>query len=403
VADSSYIGPKDVERIFSRHSIYQKPGSIMRVLIVNSEHPPIGGGAGNASANLARQLTDLGDEVTILTCRYRDFPKYSVENGVQIFRVISRRKEISRSNPLEQFTFLLGSILEGVPFIHKWKPTAIISFFGMPSGPLGWLGKKLMRIPYIISLRGGDVPGFRTYDFGTLHKIAGPVLRMLWKESDALVGNSKGLRTLANKFAPDIHCHIIHNGVDTEFFKFKENRGENQHIVFTGRLVHQKGVDIVIKSLSELKHLDWRFTIIGDGPARDDLNGLVETHGLVERIHFLGWKTRAEIRDVYSNASIFVFPSRDEGMSNAVLEAMSAGLAVIASDIEGNQDVIQDQITGFLAPVDAVDAWKEKLEELLNTPELARQIGLAANQHVDEHFSWSKVAQAYRDLIEKAI
>ena len=375
----------------------------MRILIVNSEHPPIGGGAGNASSNLAKRLMDFGDDVTILTCSYENYPNESTEDGVNIKRVLSIRKELSRSSPLEQLSFLIGSILEGVPFIFRWKPDAIISFFGMPSGPLGWLGKKLSGIPYIISLRGGDVPGFRTYDFGTLHKLAGPVLNMLWKQSDAVVGNSKGLKALANKFAPDIHCHIIHNGVDTEFFKLKESFREDFHIVFTGRLVHQKGVDTVIKSLSELKKYNWTFTIIGDGPARVDLEDPVQSLRLDDKVQFLGWKTRAEIRDIYNDASIFVFPSRDEGMSNAVLEAMSAGLTVIASDIQGNQDVIQDQITGFLAPVDAVDIWKEKIEIVFNAPGLTRDIGLAANRHVEEHFSWSKVANAYRELILKAI
>ena len=151
----------------------------MRILIVNSEHPPIGGGAGNASANLAKRLLDFGDQVTILTCSYKDFPKNTEEDGVHIRRVFSIRKELSRSSPLEQISFLIGSVIEGVFVVNNWKPDAIISFFGLPSGPLGWLGKRLYGIPYIVSLRGGDVPGFRTYDFGTLHKIAAPVIRGL--------------------------------------------------------------------------------------------------------------------------------------------------------------------------------------------------------------------------------
>jgi len=374
----------------------------MRILIVNPEHPPIGGGAGNASHNLAKRLLDFGDEVAILTCSYKKYPKNIMEDGVHIRRVFSIRKVLSRSSPLEQVSFLVGSILEGILFVNKWKPDAIISFFGMPSGPLGWLGKRIYGIPYIVSLRGGDVPGFRSYDFGTLHKIAAPILRGLWKQADALVANSEGLRGLANNFAPEIHCQIITNGVDTEFFQVKENFNEGHNIIFAGRLVHQKGLDIVINALSKLSDHDWTFTIIGDGPVRDDLSKMVRSFGLEDRIRFLGWITRHEIKELYKEADIFVFPSRDEGMSNAVLEAMSAGLTVIASDIPGNRAVIEDQTTGFLVPVDSVELWMERLELVLTTSGITKQIGLAANRHVEEKFSWSRVAKEYRDLILNA-
>jgi glycosyltransferase involved in cell wall biosynthesis len=345
---------------------------------------------------------DFGDDVTILTCSYKGFPRNAIEDGVRIRRILSIRKELSRSTPVEQISFLIGSLIEGVFVVRNWKPDVIISFFGVPSGPLGWLSKKLFGIPYIISLRGGDVPGFRTYDFGTYHKLAAPIIKEVWKQADTVVANGERLRILANKFAPDQPLVVINNGVDSNFFKLKEKDQRSNHIIFTGRLVHQKGVEVVIKTLAELTHLDWEFTIIGDGPAREDLEKMVILLGLENRIHFSGWITREEIREIYWDAGIFVFPSRDEGISNAVLEAMSAGLTVIASDIHGNRHVIDEQVTGYLVPVDSVKLWKERIELILSSGGNSQEIGLAASRHVHANFSWRKMAKEYRELIIQA-
>lgn len=375
----------------------------MRILIVNSEHPPIGGGAGNASSSMAKRLSDLGDEVTILTCSYKDFPKLDHDNGVRILRVISIRQELSQSSPLEQLSFMVGSIIEGILIIRRWKPDVIISYFGIPSGPLGWVGKKIFGIPYIISLRGGDVPGFRSYDFGLIHKLSSPIIKRIWKGANAVVANSNGLKNLAFQFAPEVPCLIINNGVDTNFFQLKNDFVSNQRIIFVGRLVYQKGLDIIFNALAKLKQYPWQFTIVGDGPAREELQSLAKSLGIEDRIHFLGWKTREVIKEFFIEANIFVFPSRDEGMSNAVLEAMAAGLVVVASNIPGNQDIIQDQISGYLVPGDSIDLWVDQLKKLLNDSDLYEKIGLAANNHVRKNFSWDNTAKEYRELILRMI
>ena len=370
----------------------------MRILIVNSEHPPVGGGAGNASAHLGKELVKMGDIVAILTSSYKNLPTEEIKDGVQIHRVRSLRKDISRSNPLEQLSFMISGILEGLPLIRKWKPDVIIPFFGIPSGPVGLMGKVLFGIPYIVSLRGGDVPGFRPYDFALVHKLSSPLLRIIWKQAGAVVANSQGLKTLAEKFAPGIPYQVIHNGVDLEFFHPPEVPPTKLNLLFVGRIVYQKGLDLLFDALSDLLDLPWQLILVGDGPARNTLQEQAAALDLEERITFLGWKSRHELQQLYQEASIFVFPSRDEGMPNAVLEAMAASLPVIASDIAGNEELIQEGVTGLLVLKEDRVLLSQAIHELLIDTTKREQFGRAARKRVETLYSWTKATQEYRQV-----
>ncbi|HEY6074772.1 MAG TPA: glycosyltransferase, partial [Anaerolineales bacterium] len=155
----------------------------MKILLINSEYPPIGGGAGNASAHLARCLGSFGHEVTILTSSYKDLPAREAHGPVTILRVPALRRSMDRSSALEQVSFILAASLRAFNLIRQTKPDVTLAFFGVPSGVVAWLLKKLYRIPYIVSLRGGDVPGFRPYDFKVYHQLIGPFLHRIWREA----------------------------------------------------------------------------------------------------------------------------------------------------------------------------------------------------------------------------
>src|SRR5688500_11320180 len=136
----------------------------MRILLLNSEYPPVGGGAGNASAHIAAQFGKMGHSVTVITSRFGRLPHQEQNGGVTVYRIPGLRRSQDRSNPLEQIIFILSASFWTVSLVPRFKPNATLAFFGVPSGAVAWLIKKLYKIPYIISLRGGDVPGFRPYD-----------------------------------------------------------------------------------------------------------------------------------------------------------------------------------------------------------------------------------------------
>ena len=373
----------------------------MRILIINSEYPPIGGGAGNASANIARELEKSGQEVCVLTSAFGRLPRNEIAGSLQVMRVPSLRRRMDRSGALEQGIFILTGTMAALRLISRWKPDVVVAFFGVPAGPIALFAKFLYKIPYIVSLRGGDVPGFRPYDFGTYHKVIAPLLRLIWRNASAIVANSDGLRKLALTFEDRFPISIIPNGVELERFTSPLLRSwDPPRLLFVGRIVHQKGLDLLLSALSELKDLPWELTIVGDGPQREPLREAAANFGLEQRIHFAGWRRGADLEAEYGRANLFVFPSRHEGMPNVVLEAMASGLPVIATRIPGNEELVSSGVTGELIPPEDTTALKVALERLLPDARLRQNMGSAARKCVEEKYDWANTARQYLSLLE---
>jgi len=373
----------------------------MRILIINSEYPPIGGGAGNASAHIAAQLEKLGYNVAIVTSRFGKLPHKEQSENIAIYRVPSIRRRQDRSNVLEQIIFILSASFWTLSLIPHFRPNATLAFFGVPSGAIAWLIKMVYQIPYVISLRGGDVPGFRPYDFHFYHKLVAPFLRIIWKNASAVIANSNGLRHLAVTFDPRFEIPVIPNGVDLESHKTMEHDWSSPRLLSVGRIVHQKGLDLAMHALGGLKELDWEWRIAGDGPQMQALQSLAEELGIEDRVFFLGWQSREQIIKSYKQSNVFLFPSRHEGMPNALLEAMASGLPVIATCIAGNEELVVEGETGYLVPPEDIESLQGALKKILNNSALRQQMGIASRRRVEENYSWESTAQQYALLLEK--
>jgi len=373
----------------------------MRILIVNSEYPPIGGGAGNATAHIARRLAKMGHEVSVVTSRFKGLPHKENDEGVTVYRIPALRFQQDRSTAIEQIIFILAASFWTLRLIPNFKPHASLAFFGIPSGAVTWLIQKVYKIPYIVSLRGGDVPGFRPYDFDLYHKLLSPCLRVIWNDSSAIVANSNGLHDLAMKFDSRFEIPIIPNGVDLENIKVTEREWMPPRLLSVGRIVHQKGLDLAMYALAELRNKEWEWVIVGDGPQMHTLKALVQKLEIHEHIIFTGWQNREQLNERYKRSNLFLFPSRHEGMPNAVLEAMASGLPVIASRIAGNEELVVSGETGLLVPTENVEVLRDALRKLLNDAPLRGQMGTASRRRVEVFYSWENTARQYALLLER--
>ncbi len=375
----------------------------MKILIINSEYPPVGGGAGNASANIARLLARMGNEVVFLTSRFDDLATEEICDGVRVLRGPAIRKYADRSTALEQMYFIAGTSSRALSTARHFKPDVTLAFFGLPSGAVAWLLKTFSGVPYVVSLRGGDVPGFRPYDFWLYHRIAMPWLHIIWNGASALVANSKGLRDLAGAFDSRIPIAIVPNGVDAEVFPMARREWSPLRMLSVGRVVYQKGFDLAMRALAGLKEIEWNWRIAGDGSQLPALKAMVEEYGLEDRVKFLGWQTADQLRREYAAANLFLFPSRHEGMPNAVLEAMASGLPVVATRIAGNEDLVVDGETGVLVEEQNVNTLREALRNLVMQTGRLERMGEAARRRVEKSFGWQRVADEYQLILEKAI
>ena len=372
-----------------------------RILIINSEYPPIGGGAGNASANIARHLAQMGCEVHVITSRFGKLPHLEQSGRLRIQRIASLRRRQDRSSALEQFMFILSASFRTLTRVNQIKPDAVLAFFGVPSGAVAWMLRRVYKIPYVVSLRGGDVPGFRPYDFARYHKMLAPFLRTIWRDASAVVANSRGLRDLALAFDPRFEIPIIPNGVDLDLYRTTDRDWSSPRLLSVGRIVHQKGLDLAMRALGSLKELDWEWRIVGDGPQMETLQTLAKELELDERITFLGWQAHEQLVSRYKDSNLLLFPSRHEGMPNVVLEGMASGLPVIASRIAGTEELVLDGENGFLFPNEDVDSLRVALKKLILDASLRRKMGSASRCRMEEGYSWEKTARQYAFLLEK--
>lgn len=374
----------------------------MKILFINSEYPPIGAGAGNASANLGGLLVKAGHEVTVVTAGFAGLATDESCDGVQVLRGPAGRRRIDRSTAWEQVVFMAGASYRCISLMRRFRPDVVLAFFGLPSGGVAWLLNTLYGIPYVVSLRGGDVPGFRPYDFWLYHRIAEPLLHVIWRRASSIVANSAGLRDLARRFDSNVDIAIVSNGVDVHRYADTERKWSPARVLSVGRIVHQKGLDLAIRALSELQDLEWSWRVAGDGPQLSALENAVRERNIDGRVQFVGWQSTDQLRKEYADSNLFLFPSRHEGMPNAVLEAMASGLPVIATRIAGNEELVVDGQTGILVPVEDASALREALRDLLADDHERARMGSAARARVEQDYGWQRAATEYQSILEKA-
>ena len=377
----------------------------MKLLLVNYEFPPVGGGAANATSFLARALTEGGHEVTVLTTAFGALRGTSTEAGVEVVRVRTLRRSADRSNPLEMLSFLLAALIPGLRLAWRRRFDATIAFFTIPSGPVALLPWIVLRIPYVVSLRGGDVPGF-VPEIDAIHRWIAPLRRAVLRRASAIIANSASLAQLSTAADP-FPVGVIPNGVDPLAFapQGAANPAEDEfRILFVGRLHSQKNVGMLIESAAALAAEPGPrvvLEIVGDGPERAALEKLAERAGAAALLRWRGWLDKPAVLDCYRRTHAFVNPSLYEGMPNTVLEAMACGVPVVASRIGGNEDLVVEGETGFLFDLGAPQQLTAALQRLRGSRALGIDLGARGRQRVIGEFSWPSVAERYVRLLKR--
>lgn len=375
----------------------------VRILLVNYEFPPLGGGAANATQFTGRALARQGHEVWVLTAAFREQVGLSTEDGMNVARVAARRASADRSSLGEMLSFALAAPRPALRIARDRRIEGVIVYFTVPCGHVGYLVRRRFGIPYVVSLRGGDVPGL-VPELDTLHRVLTMPRRAFLRTATAVVANSESLAQLSLKTDP-VPVIVIPNGVDTDFFApepfGRAKPREAVRFLFVGRLRPQKNLPAIFKAMADVTRendLDCRLDIVGDGPQRDKLQRVAKDYGVVERVSWHGWLDKEGVRRLYRQSDCFLNPSLYEGMPNTVLEAMASGLPVIASDIGGNNALVQDGHTGILFNLAAPAALAAAMAKITRDPELRRRMGARGRERVGKNFSWENVAIRYLEL-----
>ncbi len=377
----------------------------MRLLIVNYEYPPIGGGASNASGFLARTLAAQGHRVSVVTSAFRQHRGVAVEDGVTVHRIPALRRRIDRAGRGQMLCFALSAMALAPRIVESEGVEGVIAYFTLPSGLVAYRLKARFALPYVVSLRGGDVPGL-VPELDRTHRTVGWLRRRILGSARAIVANSPGLADLSARTDP-FRVAVVPNGVDSEIFRppaaTSAEPGADLRILFAGRLGKQKNLGLLLDELARLDREGagaFRLDVAGDGPLAAAMRQRAERLGLGDRVVWHGWVGKPELVALYRSADCFVNPSLYEGMPNTVLEAMACGLPVVASRVAGNDTLVVDGETGRLFDLEEPRQLGAALTSLLGDREAARTLGAAGRARVVERFSWGSVAAAFLRLIE---
>lgn len=377
----------------------------MKVLFFNYEYPPLGGGAANATAYILEEYSKInGLEVDLITSSFdKDFHLEKIGDNVKIYKlpIGKNEKHIHYQSQKDLLSYTWKAYWFSRKLVRKNHYDITHSFFSVPCGFISLLLKWQYRLPYIISLRGSDVPGYSDR-FSVIYKFIKPLVRLIWKNSRGVISNSQGLKDLALKTNPHQKIGIIYNGTDTERFKpNRDKRSDDKFIITTGasRITARKGIKYLLQAMPKIieRYPKVYLKLMGDGNGKEDLEKLTADLELQNYVQFLGRIPREETHPYYQEASLFVMTSLNEGMSNAMLEALASGLPIITTQTGGAEELVKNGVNGFFVEMKNSKDLAEKIMRLLADPELCEKMA-SESRKIAEKMSWKNVAEKYFEL-----
>ena len=374
----------------------------MRILVLNHEYPPVGGGGGQAAQDIARELTLRGHQVTILTAHLKGLPREEFVDNIHILRLPSFRKRPYQAGFLAMGFYILAAIWAGFHIIHRWHPDILHVHFAVPAGAAAWILSRLTGIPYVLTAHLGDIPGGVPEKTGTWFRWVFPFTIPIWRGAAGVVTVSEYTRSLIRQ-KYKIDPVVIPNGINME----KLNPAGLQvhrppQVVFAGRFMPQKNLIELVEILALVQDLPWKCVMLGDGPLLDEVKRTIASHHLEQRFDLPGWVTTETVLAHFAESDLLFMPSLSEGLPVVGLQALAMGLAIVASRAGGNVELVEPGSNGFLADPDDREAFSGALRSLLSDPK-ALQNARHASRALAVHFDIRTVVDRYENIFQEIV
>jgi glycosyltransferase involved in cell wall biosynthesis len=387
----------------------------MNVLMVISQFYPIIGGAERQAQLLAQTLVEKGIQVQVVTGWWKfGTPRKEVLDRINVFRNFSCWGmfgiEGVRTLGGLIYMFTLGLYL----FIHRREYNLIHVHQALyPAFISVFIGKQILGKPVLVKTASSgetsDIKGLKRFPFGSFQ------LKYLLKEMECLIAVSNvSAKEFEQLGFPKGRILNIPNGVEIP----KEDRTSYDQVIYaitTARLSREKGVDILLKAWGNvfIEEKTLKLTIMGSGPLEEEMKKMTQSLNTGESVEFVGFVSNVERH--LKNADMFILPSRTEGMSNALLEAMSYGLPCIATNVGGNGELLGGEDkgiplgeyviarNGLLVNPDDVKGLSEAILYLVRHKEERDQLGRRARTFIRENYSIDSIADRYISLYQSML
>jgi glycosyltransferase involved in cell wall biosynthesis len=368
----------------------------MRVLLVNYEYPPLGGGGGVLTRILADELSQQ-HEVTVLTTRSEGMPRDAYEGHVRVVRtgVIGRRDTTHASTP-SLLTFGPSARRTGAWLARTHAYDVVHTFFAVPSGPAGSAIARRLRVPHVLTVIGADVHDPSRMSPSTFAPMR-LVVRRVVRGAAAVTAISGDIARRAAALTGREDVRVVSCGIPLDSLPAPDRASlgwdaQQFVVVVVARLVKRKALDVLVRAVASLPP-DVRLEVIGDGPEREALERIAPS----ERVRFNGALPTEEVQRMLVSADAFALASMHEGFGLVYLEAMQARVAVVAANAGGQTDFLHDGVNALLVPPNDAPALAAAIGRLRDDAELRGRIA-AAGYETARRYTAEAMAAEYVDV-----
>jgi len=367
-----------------------KPGVIMLV----NEYPPLPvGGAERQAERLAVYLAGHEWPVWVLTRRAGGLPPNETRDEVRIIR-----PETRGPGKFKTISFVLGCWVALWRLRHRYEILHAHLAYGPAFAAV--LAARLIGKKVIVKLGNSGIYGDILASQKTLRGRLRLFVLRRWADVIIILNEDMHNEALAVGFDPS-RLAKMKNGIDVGVFSPSYQKlEETVNVLYIGRLAAQKSLQTLIEAFAQAAQdcPELRLTMVGDGPERPALEAKTRELGVADRATFTG--RQDDVRPYLEAGDLFALPSAAEGISNALLEAMSSGLACLATPFGGNAEVLDQGRCGVLLPHGDVAAWSAALSQLGNDRESRGRLGTAARRRILDVYAFSMVGAQFEDLYQ---
>ena len=377
-------------RVLRLCSVFEPPPSALVGKGVKFD--PIGG-MQNHTAELTRALDRRGVVQTVVTTRPPTAPHFQ--------RLGGNARVIRLGLPVRRFRQLYGPQAAIVAPVLASRADLVHVHLGEDLAvlPVGAAAAKLHRLPLVLTVHTSLRHTLAVSDLrsAVLKTLGGPIERWGERFAEAVVVITPRLcRLLLSDGVDEDRVHVIPPGVNPSLFDgpFEDPFAGvgRPRVLFVGRLAPQKGVRNLVAAAGLLEDMSAQVLLVEDGPERPALEREAERIGLGDRLHFLGFVAHDRLPAVLAHADLLVLPSLYEELGTVLLEAMQAGLPIVASKTGGIPDVIEDGVNGLLVPPGNPEALAHAIDRLLADRDLAYRLSEGARER-GKDYDWEVLAE----------
>jgi len=389
----------------------------LTVMMLSWEFPPrIIGGISPHVFHLSKSLAKSDVKVYVVTCDFPGTPPHEVADNVEIFRVDSYKNPspdfaswvyLMNMNMQKEAADIVKSLDGEVDIFHAHDWLAANASIGL---------KHVFRKPLLATVHSTEVGrrnGIHSDYEKMIHETEAWLTYEAWKAiccSNYMVSHVRWAFGL-----PEDKMVMIPNGVNAGTYTKTENqdlslfRGkfalpEEKIVLFVGRLVHEKGVHVLVNTVPKvLEKVNAKFIIVGNGYMKEQLSNLVRNVGLAHKVLFTGFVDDETLRRLQKCADVSVVPSLFEPFGIVALEAMAAKSPVVVSDTGGLSEIVEHDVTGVKVYPDNPDSLAWGITKVLTDEAYANGIKANAHKKVQEKYNWDKIAQHLKAVYEAVL